>query len=182
MDIDKLKDIEHLKVPCMGRTMSISDFVNHIGNSLSEQNISGNMPFSNNARGQNIPKEMLENISHILLSDNQLASGASDERTLMSRVNSLCCLLHKQDGNVILQQDGNDSSTPDSTIIPGSASQDDGSVRQTKLLKDYPNDSSIAGSSQLVQQDGNDNSNLESNPIPENENPNDESNQEMGIS
>lgn len=71
--------------------MSVSDLVNHIGNCISEQITSGNSTISSDAlQGRDI----LEEITQYLFSDTQLTS-ASDEHLLMSRVNSLCCLLQK---------------------------------------------------------------------------------------
>ncbi|XP_021277330.1 uncharacterized protein LOC110411473 [Herrania umbratica] len=81
---------DQIKVPGLHPSMSMSDFMSHIGHCLSEQMTSGN-PSS-----ENIPdcQEMLEEIAQYLLSDTQFTT-ASDEKSLMSRVNSLCCLLQK---------------------------------------------------------------------------------------
>ncbi|XP_059637654.1 uncharacterized protein LOC132279644 isoform X2 [Cornus florida] len=79
---------EQLKVPGLRPSMSMSDLVNHIGNCISEQMTSGN-PSSDKSLGC---QDMLENIAQILLGDTQITA-SSDEKTLMSRVNSLCCLL-----------------------------------------------------------------------------------------
>jgi hypothetical protein len=69
--------------------MSVDDLVNHLGNCISEQMTSGN----SNMPGNLIPpKELLEDMAQYLLSDTQAAS-ASDEKSLMARVNSLCCLI-----------------------------------------------------------------------------------------
>ena len=48
----------------------------------------GNQPLSDH--------EILEEIAQCLLSDTQLTTTASDEKSLMSRVNSLGCLLHEE--------------------------------------------------------------------------------------
>ncbi|KAL8223109.1 hypothetical protein R6Q57_020508 [Mikania cordata] len=161
IEIGQQKDIKQPHAPGIHPNMSISDLVSHIGNSLSEQNISRNLPFSNNAPGPNYPKDMLENISQILLSDSQLTA-ASDERTLMSRVNSLCCLLQDyENGQQIVNNSSiphqgiNDSSTPDSILMPVNTTPTDNQMS-----------SSTPGSSQMTQQDGNDNSNPESNQEP----------------
>lgn len=81
---------DQFKVPGIHPSMSMSDLVNHIGNCISEQITSGNPLFSEGSEN----KDMLDEITQYLLSDTQNAS-ASDEKYLMSRVNSLCCLLQK---------------------------------------------------------------------------------------
>ncbi|XP_071726861.1 uncharacterized protein [Rutidosis leptorrhynchoides] len=177
-DIEWQKDI----TPQLQPTMPIFDTMNYIGNCYSEQYVSSlNLPFANNVAGQVNPNDMLENISHILLSDNQLTP-TSDERMLMSKVNSFFNLLQdNQNGQNI----GNGSFTPDPAItmlqdIPGgftldsiqiskTTTQEEGSISQpTKLSQDYPNDLFAPGSSQMAQQDENVNFFLESNPSPEN--------------
>nr|GMC63310.1 ATP-dependent DNA helicase [Ipomoea batatas] len=81
---------EQLKVTGLRPSMSMTDLVNHIGNCISEQVNSGNMHSNQASECQGI----LENIAHILMSDNQsAAAAASDEKCLMKKVNSLCCLL-----------------------------------------------------------------------------------------
>nr|GEY71692.1 hypothetical protein [Tanacetum cinerariifolium] len=143
MDIDGQKDTE--------QGMSISDLVNYVGNSFSEQNISGNLPYSGNSAAHNTATDVLDNISELLLGDSQVIS-ASDERTLMSRVNSFCSLLGQQDGNMHpTPQNIIDHSTPDSFLMP-----------QTMTQKDRF-DSSTPSSSQMPPQDGNDNSTSETN-------------------
>ncbi|KAI3754527.1 hypothetical protein L1987_54312 [Smallanthus sonchifolius] len=173
MDIDGQNNMNQPYAPGLLPNMSIADLVNHIGNDLSKQNIPMNLPFSNNAHGLSYPKDMLENISQILLSDNQLTA-ASDERTLMSRVNSLCSLLQDyQNGqqivndsstlhhnliphhDLISHQGINDSSTPDSVLMPVNTTPTDNQII-----------SSVPGSSQMAPQDGNDNFNPESNQEP----------------
>ncbi|XP_077223222.1 ATP-dependent DNA helicase isoform X2 [Tasmannia lanceolata] len=96
----ELKEPNHwdqFKVPLALRTsMSMSDLVNHIGNCISEQMTSDNPHFSGEGlRG----KDMLDEITQYLFSDSQFSS-ASDEQSLMTRVNSLCCLLQKDSSTV----------------------------------------------------------------------------------
>ncbi|XP_039018894.1 uncharacterized protein LOC120150269 isoform X2 [Hibiscus syriacus] len=81
---------DQIKVPGLHPSMSMSDLMNHIGHRLSEHMT------SENPSSQNRPdcEEMLEDIAQYLLSDTQFTT-ASDEKSLMSRVNSLCCLLQK---------------------------------------------------------------------------------------
>ncbi|KAK2651759.1 hypothetical protein Ddye_011615 [Dipteronia dyeriana] len=86
-----LSHLDQIKVPGLHPSMSMSDLVNHIGNCISEQITSGNSTISSDAlQGRDI----LEEITQYLFSDIQLTA-ASDEQSLMSRVNSLCCLLQK---------------------------------------------------------------------------------------
>ena len=77
---------DQIKVPGLHPSMSMSDLMNHIGHRLTSVNPSS----------ENTPdcQEMLEEIAQYLLSDTQFTT-ASDEKSLMSRVNSLCCLLQK---------------------------------------------------------------------------------------
>ncbi|KAK9274457.1 hypothetical protein L1049_021704 [Liquidambar formosana] len=86
---------EQLKLPGLHPSMSMSDLMNHIGHHLSEQMTSGNPPFAEGLGCQ----DMLEDIAQYLLSDTQFTT-ASDEKSLMSRVNSLCCLLQKDPATV----------------------------------------------------------------------------------
>ncbi|KAB2611574.1 hypothetical protein D8674_019606 [Pyrus ussuriensis x Pyrus communis] len=75
-----LSKFNQIKVPGLPSSMSVSDFVSHIGNCIS---------------GKEQPSsDMLEEITQYLFSDSQLPL-PSDEQSLMSRVNSLYCLLQK---------------------------------------------------------------------------------------
>lgn len=76
-------------------SMSVDDLVNHLGNCISEQMTSGNSDVPGNSMP---PKELLEDLAQYLLSDTQ-AAAASDEKSLMARVNSLCCLIQKDTNN-----------------------------------------------------------------------------------
>ncbi|XP_043817581.1 uncharacterized protein LOC110626720 isoform X2 [Manihot esculenta] len=87
---------DQIKVPGIQPSMSMSDLVNHLGQCISEQ-ISGNPYISN---GDPMNREILGEITQYLLSDTQLTS-ASDEQCLMSRVNSLCCLLQRDPGSAL---------------------------------------------------------------------------------
>ncbi|KAK8655094.1 hypothetical protein V6N13_107686 [Hibiscus sabdariffa] len=80
---------DQIKVPGLHPSMSMSDLMNHIGHRLSEH-------MTENPSSENRPdcQEMLDDIAQYLLSDTQFTT-ASDEKSLMSRVNSLCCLLQK---------------------------------------------------------------------------------------
>lgn len=83
------KSWESLKVPGLRPSMSMSDLVNHIENRITEQMTSGSLASEQASECQ----DMLENIAHVLLSDNHCATTGLDEKSLMKRVNSLCCLL-----------------------------------------------------------------------------------------
>lgn len=82
------KSWESMKVPGLRPSMSMSDLVNHIENCISEQMTSGSLPSEKASECQ----DMLENIAQVLLSDTHCATGL-DEKSLMKKVNSLCCLL-----------------------------------------------------------------------------------------
>lgn len=78
---------DQIKVPGLHPSMSMSDLMSHIENCISEQiPSSANQPTDYH--------DMLDDIAQYLLNDNQLTT-ASDEKSLMTRVNSLCCLLQK---------------------------------------------------------------------------------------
>ncbi|BAT79735.1 hypothetical protein LR48_Vigan04g039900 [Vigna angularis] len=101
---------DQIKLPGLRPSMSVSDFIGQIELCLSEQISSGNPPFSD---GRAEYKEILEDIAQHLLNDNQVAA-TSDEKSLMSRVNSLCCLLQKDPVTV-----QNSHFTEDSSTIEG---------------------------------------------------------------
>ncbi|KAK4257587.1 hypothetical protein QN277_007155 [Acacia crassicarpa] len=84
-------NLDQIIFPGLRPSMSMSDFMNHVEQCLSEQITSGNPDFS---IGRPEYKDILEDITQHLLNDNQVTA-ASDEKSLMSRVNSLCCLLQK---------------------------------------------------------------------------------------
>ncbi|PON99328.1 ATP-dependent DNA helicase [Trema orientale] len=92
------KNWDQIKVPGLHPSMSMSDLMSHIENCISEQITSGN---PSTADQQSEYQDILEDIAQYLLNDNQLTT-ASDEKSLMTRVNSLCCLLQKDP--VTLQQ------------------------------------------------------------------------------
>ena len=82
---------DQIKLPRLRPSMAVSDFIGHIEHCLSEQITSGNPSFCG---GRPEFQEMLEEIAQHLLNDNKVIT-TSDEKSLMSRVNSLCCLLQK---------------------------------------------------------------------------------------
>lgn len=86
-----LSHLDQIKVPGFHPSMSMSDLVSHIGNCIAEQMTSENPIFSGMKQHG---RDILEELTQYLFSDSQSTS-ASDEQSLMSRVNSLCCLLQK---------------------------------------------------------------------------------------
>ncbi|XP_022860988.1 uncharacterized protein LOC111381443 isoform X2 [Olea europaea var. sylvestris] len=87
-DFQGQKNWEQLNSPGLRPAMSMDDLVNHIGHCISEQLTSGSLPSDEASECQ----DMLENIAQDLLSDTQSTAGL-DEKSLMKKVNSLCCLL-----------------------------------------------------------------------------------------
>ncbi|KAI3423765.1 uncharacterized protein J3R85_010765 [Psidium guajava] len=85
---------DQMKVPGLHPSMSMSDLMNHIGHCITEQMGSGSS--SDDGLGC---QEILEDIAQYLLNDTQ-STTASDEKSLMARVNSLCCLLQKDSTTV----------------------------------------------------------------------------------
>lgn len=81
-------------MPGLHPSMSMSDLVNHIGHCISEQMTSGN---SSICGGDMKSSDILDEITQYLLGDS-LVTSASDEQSLMTRVNSLYCLLQKDPG------------------------------------------------------------------------------------
>ncbi|KNA22839.1 hypothetical protein SOVF_030470 [Spinacia oleracea] len=90
---DGLKFLNEIKLPGLHPSMSVGDLVNHIGDCISEQMRSDNPNLSIDE-----PRkwEILEEMTQYLLNDSQTLT-SSDENCIMSRVNSLCCLLQKDD-------------------------------------------------------------------------------------
>lgn len=96
VDSTSSRNWDQIKLPGLRPSMSVSDLMNHIGHCISEQMTSGNLPATDEGSGY---QDVLEDIAQYLLNDNQ-SNTASDEKSLMSRVNSLCCLLQKDSANV----------------------------------------------------------------------------------
>ncbi|KAA8540565.1 hypothetical protein F0562_024516 [Nyssa sinensis] len=90
-ELKRLSDHDQIKVPGLHPSISMSDLVSQIEHRISEQRSSNNFILSSEERES---LEILEEISKCLFSETQLAS-TSDEQCIMSRVNSLCCLLQK---------------------------------------------------------------------------------------
>ncbi|KAK3011864.1 hypothetical protein RJ639_010525 [Escallonia herrerae] len=90
-ELKGLSSWDNIKVPGIHPSMSMSDLVSHLEHQISEHRTSNNAALSSDEREG---LEFLEEISRFLFTDSQNAS-TSDEKSIMSRVNSLCCLLQK---------------------------------------------------------------------------------------
>ncbi|KAG8379576.1 hypothetical protein BUALT_Bualt07G0103300 [Buddleja alternifolia] len=98
--IEQLKALsnwEQIKVPGLRHSMSMSDLVSHLEHRISEQG-SLNNPSLSSEEWESI--QILEDINRCLFSDIQNMPD-SDEKSLMSRVNSLCCLLQKDNTSAV---------------------------------------------------------------------------------
>lgn len=87
-----LSNLNQIKLPGLHPSMSMDDLVNHIGHCISEQ--MGSDAGSNLAGNSQHSRSILEEFTQYLFNDTQLTP-ASDEQYVMSRVNSLYCLLQK---------------------------------------------------------------------------------------
>ncbi|PWA60710.1 hypothetical protein CTI12_AA379950 [Artemisia annua] len=84
---------DQMQVPGLHPSMSMSDLVNHIENRITKNRTSGDdHPLSHEEQDS---LKILEDISRCLFNDAQYGSSTSDEKSIMSRVDSLCCLLQK---------------------------------------------------------------------------------------
>lgn len=91
-----LSNLNQLRVSGIHPSVSMSDLVSQLEQRVSEQTT---LKVINLASDERPSSEILEEISQSLLSDTQNVS-SSDEKSLMSRVNSLCCLLQKDPATV----------------------------------------------------------------------------------
>ncbi|AES92461.1 hypothetical protein MtrunA17_Chr4g0073561 [Medicago truncatula] len=80
---------DQIKLPGLRPSMSMSDFLGHIEHHISKEMASGDPSFSAERLEY---QQMMDGITQHLLNDNQVTTD-SDEKSLMSRVNSLRCLL-----------------------------------------------------------------------------------------
>lgn len=95
-ELKNLSCWDHIRVPGLHPSMSMNDLVSHIENQILEPSIS-NSPILSNDQRQSL--EILEEISRCLFTDSRHAI-TSDEKSVMSRVNSLCCLLQRDPSSV----------------------------------------------------------------------------------
>ncbi|XP_020578744.1 uncharacterized protein LOC110023598 [Phalaenopsis equestris] len=87
-----------VEAPELGSSMSKEDLVSHLEQCISEQKASGNPFFSSDSI---LNKELLEEWADYFLADSQ--TSFHDEKSLLSKVNSLNCLLQKAPSNENLQ-------------------------------------------------------------------------------
>ncbi|KAG4400258.1 hypothetical protein GLYMA_07G021300v4 [Glycine max] len=86
-----LSNLDQIKLPGLHPSMSMDDLVSHIGHCISEQMGSDNPNF---AGDNQYSRSILEEFTQYLFNDSQHAT-TSDEQRVMSKVNSLYCLLQK---------------------------------------------------------------------------------------
>ncbi|GAB4850570.1 hypothetical protein Ancab_029878 [Ancistrocladus abbreviatus] len=108
-ETDGQRLLNQIGLPGLQKSMSVSDLVSHIGQRISEQS------------GDDVQKNsILEEIAQYLLNDSQLMP-VSDEKSVMSRVNSLCCLLQRdpsiQNLQVLFSENASESTRGDETTI-----------------------------------------------------------------
>ncbi|KAG6781540.1 hypothetical protein POTOM_014451 [Populus tomentosa] len=126
---------DQIKVPGLHPSMSMSDLVNHIGHCISEQMTSGNSILCG---GDIKSSDILDEITQYLLGDSQVTS-ASDEQSLMTRVNSLCCLLQKDPGTARdLQGKRHDNLDMDHGGRADETNSVTASECQSNLAEDFP--------------------------------------------
>ncbi|GMH13783.1 hypothetical protein Nepgr_015624 [Nepenthes gracilis] len=90
------KNWEQLIMQGLCPSLSMTDLVNHIGNCISGQ-VSSENPSLTTEGSESC--RLLKDVAQQLLGDSQLTI-CSDEKSLMSRVNSLCCLLQQDNASV----------------------------------------------------------------------------------
>ncbi|XP_057767763.1 uncharacterized protein LOC130988032 isoform X2 [Salvia miltiorrhiza] len=130
--IDQLKEFsnwDQIKAPGLNSSMSMSDLVSHLENRILEQGTSDN-PTLSSEEWESL--QILDGIKRCLFSETQHLP-ASDEKSLMSRVDSLCCLLQKDapagSSSVQLKRDNNLNL---SLMQKGDESSSDGSLSTEK--------------------------------------------------
>lgn len=109
VDSTGARNWDQIKLTGLHPSMSMSDLMSHLEHCISEQMTAGNMPTVDETPQY---QDILEDIAQYLLNDNQFTT-SSDEKCLMSRVNSLCCLLQKDSATVQSSQGNGESCTPD---------------------------------------------------------------------
>ncbi|XP_059640421.1 uncharacterized protein LOC132282687 isoform X2 [Cornus florida] len=133
-ELKRLIDQDQNKVSGLHPSMSMSDLVSLFEHRLLEQGTSNNFILSNDEEPS---LEILEEISRCLFSDSQHAS-TSDEQCIMSRVNSLCCLLQKDPTAIknlqIISDNGSDAMTDKRVSDPNSISE---SAGESNVAEDF---------------------------------------------
>ncbi|KAH7688256.1 hypothetical protein IHE45_03G021600 [Dioscorea alata] len=108
METNELIDDNHMDTG-LKSSMSIKNLTDHLEQCISEKVSSGNP-------ADDFSQELLEEISQHLLSDNPVLS-ASDELLIMSKVNSFCSLLQKDDNGT----KDDDENEPQLMMTPGTS-------------------------------------------------------------
>ncbi|KAI3766145.1 hypothetical protein L2E82_16196 [Cichorium intybus] len=136
------------KVAGVHSSMSMNDLVNHIENKITKHRTSNDHhPLSNEEKESLV---ILEDISRCLFNDGQNGTLDSDEKSIMSRVNSLCCLLQKDPETVEEDLNGNDGkekSCFDECVNGSKVGEDVGGMRRSdsvgELLLNLPRIASL---------------------------------------
>ncbi|KAJ4754986.1 ATP-dependent DNA helicase [Rhynchospora pubera] len=87
----------HFNVPGLRPSMSRSEIVNHIGHHICRKLNSSSQNQLNKNNGGTLIKSQFEELAQYLLADSQNPIASTDEKYLMSRVNSLCSLIQKDE-------------------------------------------------------------------------------------
>ncbi|CAA0806827.1 Unknown protein [Striga hermonthica] len=92
--LKELGKLEQITIPGLCSSMSMSDLVGHLESRISEQ---PENPTLSSEEWQSL--EILNDINRCLFTDSQIPPGLDIEKSLVTRVNSLCCLLQKDTNN-----------------------------------------------------------------------------------
>lgn len=121
---------DQMQVPGLlhSSSMSMSDLVNHIENRITKHRTSGrDQPLSHEEQES---LQILEDISRCLFNDAQYGTSTCDEKSIMSRVDSLCCLLDKDPTSSVLdlKTDGKLIITETESVSGSKVAEDSSSV------------------------------------------------------
>ncbi|XP_022859025.1 uncharacterized protein LOC111379823 isoform X1 [Olea europaea var. sylvestris] len=121
-----LSNWDQIRAPGLHSSMSMSDMVSYLEHRISEQNSTNHLSLSSE-EWQSL--QILDDIKQCLFSDIQHMAD-SDEKSLRSRVNSLCCLLQKDDATVGPNLQIKSENCPD-VALPEKRSDDNSSASTT---------------------------------------------------
>lgn len=123
---------DQMQVPGLHSSMSMSDLVNHIENRITKNRTPGNnQPLSHEEQES---LKILEDISRCLFNDSQYGPSTSDEKSIMSRVDSLFCLLQT-----------------DPTTVHESKTENETNGGNGKLIVEKGCDESVGGSKNVLE-------------------------------
>ncbi|XP_071712357.1 uncharacterized protein [Rutidosis leptorrhynchoides] len=138
---------DQMQVPGLHSSMSMSDLVNHIENRITKHRTPGDdHPLSHEEQQSLL---ILEDISRCLFNDAQYGSSTSDEKSIMSRVDSLCCLLQKDPATFQDQKGetetngGNGKRIVDDTVSGSKVLDDSDDVDESKKTGGIPRNDSV---------------------------------------